>query len=236
MQSLPREYTSMTRLLRVLLWLLVFLAGSAALYVIYTVLHRFGQVLFLFGVGAILAYVLTPLVNGFRHVFISRWLAILMVYVFLIMSIALLAILLVTPFIQQSQGLVTNLQNPAPSSLETVGGFQATAQSIYGDLQADQQLIAIGQNPPPTQLSPTRQKIRTLQHQLLEIKLGSKPAGATVKQRNGQPEPQTQVPPRYTTASLVDVVKLNADFSQATATRPVNPTFINLATKDAAQT
>ena len=131
MQPRPRDWNPLLgRLLVVLAVLLVILAFFGVLYVIFAILHRFGQVIFLFGLGAILAYILTPLVNALQFVFRARWIAILGVYLALVAALALLAALLFTPFLQQSQALRNNLQNPAPTSLQAIGAIQTQVDAI----------------------------------------------------------------------------------------------------------
>src|SRR5437588_2799734 len=95
---------------RVLTILLVVLASFAILFVTASVLFRFTQAILLFVLGAIVAYILTPLVNQLETAFRARWLAIVVAYIMLAIALVTIAVLLFTPFVQQSQSLVDNMR------------------------------------------------------------------------------------------------------------------------------
>src|SRR5579859_1357916 len=105
---------------RILTVLLVILASYAILYITGSILLRFGQAIILFVLGAMTAYILTPLVNRLERAVRVRWLAIFFAYCGIAAFLFLLGVLLVTPFVQQAQSLVDNLHNPAGSSLRGI--------------------------------------------------------------------------------------------------------------------
>lgn len=215
MQPRPRDWNPLLgRLLVVLAVLLVILAFFGVLYVIFAILHRFGQVIFLFGLGAILAYILTPLVNALQFVFRARWIAILGVYLALVAALALLAALLFTPFLQQSQALRDNLQNPAPTSLQAIGAIQTQVDAIQTDIRQQRDAVDLGGKPPVSSVQDTNSRLAALQGSVRDLAAGHTPSPPPAK-AGEKAVPQTQVPPRYVRPLTASVDRLASDYQQA---------------------
>lgn len=211
---------------RILTILLVILASFALLYITFSILLRFTQVILLLVLGAIVAYVLSPLVNRLEQAFRFRWVAILFSYVLVAAGLFALSVLLFTPFVDQSQSLIDNLHNPSPNSLRTIVRVQNDAGDIQSRLRAQQADLDGSFS---TRLSPRRIKTVKLQIETLQRHIGNLQTGiisgtqhaARTTPLKGRPpanpEPQTRVPPSYVSNLRSPVQQLDADYSQATA-------------------
>src|ERR1700730_1074108 len=127
---------------RVLTILLVILASIALVYVVGTALLRFTHVLLIFVMGAIIAYVLTPVVNSLAVVLRVRILAIVFTYLLFAFVLFVIGVLLFTPFVQQSQSLVDNLHTPATGSLRSIRVVENISRNVQRDLAIQQGLVA----------------------------------------------------------------------------------------------
>jgi predicted PurR-regulated permease PerM len=108
------------RLAVILAALLVVLASLALLYIFIQVLQRCGNVLVLFTLGAIVAYVLNPGVNRATALLGRRWAGMLAVYAAVAAALAILMVLLFQPLLTQTSSLVTSLNSPSRASLRTL--------------------------------------------------------------------------------------------------------------------
>jgi predicted PurR-regulated permease PerM len=97
-------------------------------------LSRFRTEIFLFIIGAILAYLLAPLVRMIEHVVRKRWAAILSSYLLLFLLLGLFGFLLINPFISQARSLADNLQTPGAAKLQALVSVKQTAARIQSDL------------------------------------------------------------------------------------------------------
>jgi|GEM_PF-3766216 len=112
-----RDWQSILLRLAVLLAaLLIVLASFALLDIFFQVLRRFGNVVVLFTLGAIVAYVLHPAVNRATAMLAKRWAGMLAVYGGVTGSLAILTVLLFQPLLSQSSSLVSALHNPSARS------------------------------------------------------------------------------------------------------------------------
>jgi predicted PurR-regulated permease PerM len=216
---------------RILTILLVILAFCALLYIAGIVLFRFTHVIVLFVLGAITAYVLTPVVNALQTLFRLRWLAIFLSYLLVAGLLFAIGVMLVTPFVQQAQSLVDNLHAPVPGSLKTLGQSQSDMTLLQGQL-VNLKLVA---QPGATQGS--QSDIEQAEHQV-QVVLGRLTGPDMTDLRNGTlqatshasaacrargpekltpcPGPQTQVPPSYVKRVQNEVNLLNQDFQTVT--------------------
>jgi predicted PurR-regulated permease PerM len=212
---------------RILTILLVILAFCAILYITGLVLARFRQALLLFVLGAIAAYVLTPLVNRLERAFRFRWVAILFSYALVAVAIFALGLLMVTPFVQQAQSLVDNLHTPVQGSLKTIAHVQTDNNLLRADLVTLQQLAS----PEPSAGAANdveqarRQVIADLTTltgaDLTDLSNGTLIATSHYVREcrprapakiSACPQPQTQVPPSYVTRIRQQVQQLKADW------------------------
>lgn len=191
---------------RVLTVLLVVLAAYAVLYVTASVLLHFAHALLILVLGAMVAYVLTPLVNRLETIFRQRWIAIVAAYVVVAAVLISIAVLLFTPFIEQSRSLVDNLQTPTSGSLRTIERFQTSTLTLQRALASQQHQYARGGvGVPNSDSAHVTQLIATLQRELVDVKNGkiSGTSHVPVKPHStsgrlpSSPEPQTDVPVSY---------------------------------------
>src|SRR5438067_877527 len=129
---------------RILTILLVILTGYAVLYVTALVLSHFKHALFIFFMAGMLAYILTPLVNRLEVVVRLRWVAVLSSYVLVAVLLFALGILLVTPFIQQSQSLIDNLRTPSASTIAAVQRVRVDTTTLLHHLQGQKHRYLAG--------------------------------------------------------------------------------------------
>ena len=211
---------------RVLPMLLVVLAGYAILFVTASILLRFAQAILLFVTGAMVAYLLSPVVNRLTVAFRARWLAILISYLLMAAGLLTLVVFLFTPFIQQSQSFVDNLRNPSVSSLGTITVLEHHANVAYEDLRASQPAINASLSLRPESVQQLQNEIFRLEHDITNVKNGTlvgsgksqvykKPHAGTRQPPN--PPPQTQVPPSYVDPLETQVNNLIASVDAATS-------------------
>ncbi len=205
---------------RVLTILLVILASYAILYITGTILVRFAGAVFLFVLGAILAYILSPLVNRLELAFHARWLAILLSYLLVAAALLGLAVMLFSPFVQQSQSLIDNLHNPSSSSMERVGRIQHDAISLRTILDHQRHQVLSGGSISKTGVSQTSARVDSLAAELRTLLRkgplrAPKPRQqANARQRGAAPPLQTRVPPSYVNSVLAPLLRVKANYDQ----------------------
>jgi predicted PurR-regulated permease PerM len=209
---------------RVLVILLVILSAYAVLYITGVVLDRFRHVIVIFVLGAMTAYVLTPLVNRLEGLVRVRWLAILASYVLLAAALAALSVFLFTPFIEQSQSLVDNLHTPSASSLQNMVTVQCGARVVERDLQnRTEAAICGGTLLPAGNGDRLGEDVASLQSALTALKnavvsgysRGHEPTHTPHGTLPPNPGPQTPVPPSYWKPIAVQVQSLATAVSNA---------------------
>lgn len=220
---------------RILTILLVILAAYAILYVTGSVLARFRHVIVIFVLGALTAYVLTPLVNRLEVAFRVRWIAILLSYVMLASLLVTLAIFLVTPFIQQSQALVDNLQFPSAGSLQTIVRVQCAARQIEHDVNHGNGFTCGGLTFGKSSVTSTSADIVKMQNAIADLRTGtlSGPLKGSRAITKGQrlppnPQPQTRVPPSYVKRIESEANKLQASYRDAVDVARITVTPLQL--------
>lgn len=228
---------------RTLLILGTILASLALLYAAQAILSRFAQALLLFVLGAIVAYVLTPMVNGLQGIFRQRWIAILCAYLAFAVALVSLAVMLFTPFIQQSQSLVDNLRTPAAGSLQTIARVDAQAGALRRRLLAEEGVVHARGSLGATDIAADRRALANLQRAVTDLKHGtlsglSHPRYHTSKSGGNRlspnPEPQTLVPPSYVLPISTELRRLMTAYSGAVVDRrAVDPALFRQAVQHA---
>lgn len=227
---------------RILTILLVVLASYAILYITGTVLVRFRHALFIFVMGAIVAYLLAPVVNRLESVVRVRWIAILIAYLSLASLLLALGYLLFTPFILQSQSLIDNLHNPSTGSLETVTRVECLARQVNRDLRDSGGISTCGGALyQPGTHGATAADLARLQKAVVDLKSGTIFARRGTRHplvKSGRqppnPEPQTQVPPSYVSPIDVQVQEIGTSLQMATnASANFDPAGAALALRQA---
>lgn len=210
---------------RILTILLVILASWAVLYIAGSILLRFKQAFFLFVLGAITAYILTPLVNRLEAAFRLRWLAILLSYALIAVGLFALGVLLFTPFLQQAQSLVDNLHNPSSGSLRTIVQVEKDTSQVHRNIKAERQVVTVVGGLPQARITLTRAAIQKVQRDISDLKNGtvsglshtvSVPSQQTPGKVPPNPQPQTQVPPGYVAEITGSVNALASAYTTAT--------------------
>lgn len=125
------------RLLSILIVLGTLLSALAIIALfsdLLALLGRFHSELFLFLFGALLAYLIAPLVHLLQRVVRVRWAAVLGAYLLLFLTLVAVGFLLINPFISQARSLVQNLQNPPPSSLHQFDSVSTASIRVQTDI------------------------------------------------------------------------------------------------------
>lgn len=224
---------------RTLLILGTILASLALLYAAESILSRFAQAILLFVLGAIVAYILTPVVNGLQGVFRTRWIAILFTYFVFAIGLISIAIMLFTPFIQQSQSLVDNLRTPASGSLQTIVQVDTQANALRRTLLSEQKRIERQGTLSTSAVAHNRTALKNLQRAVTDLKHGTlsglaHPRYHAVKSGSNRlppnPEPQTKVPPSYVLPISNDLRLLTSEYNSAIQNRAeINPILFQQA-------
>lgn len=234
---------------RILTILLVILAAIALVYISISVLQRFASAIVLFIVGALVAYVMTPLVNRLTNAFHFRWLAILIGYGMVAAGFLAVGVLLFTPFIQQSQSLVNNLHNPSPASVVRIATVRREAVYLQGILKAQQRQVARGQGISAQRIRGLQTTVRTLQRNVHDIATGASGTGNTkhptarganspiAGRSPASPPPTIGVPPSYTAQLAAAAGQLSIDYRQllgaTSSPAGIDPALIKRVSSDA---
>lgn len=237
---------------RILTILLVILAAIALLYISILILERFASVIVLLVVGALVAYVMTPLVNRLTNAFHFRWLAILLAYGMVAVGFFAVGVLLFTPFIQQSQSLVNNLHNPSPASVARIAIVRSDAMHLERVLKTQQVRAGRGQRVNAAQIRALQPTVQTLERNVREIASGASGTGRAKRptargatplsggRSPASPPPSIRVPPSYTAPIVSAAGQLSNDYSQLLATMAssvlIDPGIIGRAVADAQHT
>lgn len=158
-------------------------------------LSRFSSEIYLFILGAILAYLMAPLVNLAQNLVRKRWAAVLCSYLLVLVVLIGFAVMLINPFISQAQSLVGNLHNPSSGSL----GPLRQARTEITRVQSD--LATVGESP-----GKTKGDIASLVQQVTDLTAAKAPEGAI------------SLPPSYVGPLATQVHLLQTDYTEATAT------------------
>src|SRR5665213_457411 len=138
----PRSLTTLIRVFTILGLLLIVLTVVTLLDDALGLLDRFRLELYLFLLGALLAYLMAPAVRLLQRGLRKRWAAVLGAYVLLFAAVLLFGALLLTPFITQAQSLVKGLRNPSTASLAGLQTVQRDLTAIQAELSAQQRLLS----------------------------------------------------------------------------------------------
>ncbi|MGH2388520.1 MAG: AI-2E family transporter [Chloroflexota bacterium] len=202
----PRNLTTLIRVFTILGVLLILLVVVALLNDIFGLLNRFRLGLYLFLLGALLAYLMAPAVRLLRRAVRKRWAAVLGAYILLFAVVLLFGALLLTPFITQAQSLVKGLRNPSTASLAGLQIVQRDLTAIQTELAAQQRLLAGGQPILQQQSRKTQTDIAALVHDTANLTVDTH-----------QPAVET-IPPSYADPIAAAVRRLQAAFEQVTTT------------------
>jgi predicted PurR-regulated permease PerM len=197
--------------------LLIVLAVLALLGDILGLLDRFRSELYLFIIGALLAYFMAPAVHILQRMLRIKWAAVLGAYLLLFAGVLLFGALLLTPFISQAQSLVKNLRNPSAASLAPLHTVQSDVAGVQTDLRAQQSRLGSGGPILLQQVQHTQSDITRLAQQVSSLTTG--------KTRQGQ----APIPPSYANTLVAPVNQLRAAYGQGTTTIDANRLASSLA-------
>jgi predicted PurR-regulated permease PerM len=206
----PRSLATLIRVFTILGVLLIVLTVVTLLDDALGLLDRFRLELYLFLLGALLAYLLAPAVRLLQHVVRKRWAAVLGAYVLLFAAVLLFGALLLTPFITQAQSLVKGLRNPSTASLAGLQTVQHDLTTIQAELNAQQRLLTAGQPILEQQSRKTQTDIAALVHDTSNLTVDThKPSVETL-------------PPSYAKIVVAAARQLQTTFGQVTTTIDTN--------------
>lgn len=208
-------------LLIVLVTLLIVLAAFVLLGDVLGVLGKFRQAVLMFLGGAILAYLMAPLVRVIQVGLRSRALSIAVSYLVLFAALVLLGVLLVNPFVSQARSLQSNLRSPAGSSLSSLQSLQRQAAALNRELTSQLNTVTVGQSVSPNDIRRTQTDISQFGVALAAV--------SSAPSRSGQ----TTIPPSYVKSISAELQHLRTDYSKwQTSTQLVDVSDISQATRD----
>ncbi len=143
----PDRPQNLATLIRVFIVLGVLLIAQTSLGLLSDVLglfDRFRSVLYLFVIGALLAYLMAPAVHMLQRVVRKQWAAVIGAYLLLLACALGFGALLLTPFVSEAKDLIKNLENPSKSSLVRLLTVKNDYAAIVADVTAVQDRIAAG--------------------------------------------------------------------------------------------
>lgn len=185
----------------VLVVLLVIVNSLNLLGDVSSLLSRFEEQTVLFVLGALVAYLMSPLVQLAQRGVRARWAAIAGSYILLFLIVIVLGILLVNPFIHQARSLVNNLRNPAAANLQQFRTIRMETIKIQTTIGSQQQLVSNGLTISTQTELQTQATIRSLQLDLSALSPSSLP-------KRGQ----TQIPPSFVTPVQTQVNRLDSAY------------------------
>lgn len=226
--------TILLRLSVVLAALLIVLAALALLYVVIQVLQRFGGVLVLFVIGAILAYVLNPAVNRVTARVGKRWAGTLIVYVGFAAALALVGVLVFEPLVTQSSSLVNALNSPSTRSLRALSRIAGEATAIRSELRGQRTAVVAGHPVSQSGIQHVETGIAALQGDVsaLQAPPASSPSHAGAN-RTTSPATRTRIPPSYLRPLQTSIAALAADYGRPTAGEPPSAASLTRSLSDA---
>jgi predicted PurR-regulated permease PerM len=213
-----RDWQSiLLRLAVILAALLVVLASLVLLSIFFQVLQRFGNVVVLFTLGAIVAYVLNPAVNRATAMLGKRWAGMLAVYGGVMAFLVILAVLLFQPLLTQSSSLMSALRNPSAGSLRTLDQVTNQANLIGNELRSQELIAATGGAIPNSRAHRVQADIAAVQNDLAALETG--PARSVPDQggrrHDTAPQLQIRIPPSYLAPLQAATATLASDYGRA---------------------
>lgn len=167
------------------------------------ILDRFQHEIYLFVFGALIAYLLVPLVNLVQRATRRRWAAIAGSYLLLFLALVLVGVLLLNPIVSQVQSLVTNLHDPTPANLQGLQKVRSSTRSIETALQNEQQMATRGRWVSQHSQKETQEQILALQRHLLALSMTT------------PPREEIQIPPSYVRPIQASVQKMATAYETA---------------------
>jgi len=197
--------------------LLILLVSLVLLYILLQVLLRFGNVLALFILGALVAYILNPAVTWIAARAGKRWVGALLVYAGAAATLAVLALLLLQPLVNESSSLIQALRNPTAGSTQALSRVSDRSRAVGGELQAQRVLAREGAPIPLKRVNQIQTAVAGIQDELTA--LGAAPVHArahtSAAKRNENVKPQIEVPPSYLAPLQASIAALGADYRRA---------------------
>lgn len=210
---------TLIRVFTILGVLLIVLAMLALLGDILGLLDRFRSELYLFVIGALLAYLMAPAVRILQRVLRLQWAAVLAAYLLLFAGVLLFGALLLTPFISQAHSLVENMRNPSATSLAPLHAVQSDLTAVQEDLHTQQSRLGSGGPILQREVQQTQTDIARVVRQVSSLTTGKSP-----------------IPPSYANPLVTPVDQLQATYGQTTATIDADRLANALAAANAAAT
>ena len=137
MSIIPKSFAKFTEA-RILLWLLILIAGTYLLSLFWGIIAGFADIFLLLGLSFLLAFILEPLVNIFEKKKLNRITSALLVYACLTIVIILFALFLIPELLNQLSTLATTL----PAYFATAPTWAAKFQDFIVNTLSNSIVIA----------------------------------------------------------------------------------------------
>src|ERR1035437_4993400 len=148
----PQGQPMLIRIFAILGLLLIALAVVALLSDVLSLLDRFRPEIYLFLLGALLAYLMAPIVRLFHRLLRVHVAAVLASYLLLFAAVLMFGALLLTPFVSQAQSLVKNMQSPSASTLARLHLVESDLFRTQAALHTQQRVLNSGRPIPADQV------------------------------------------------------------------------------------
>ncbi len=202
----PDQPQNLGLLIRVLIVLAVLLIAQTLLGLLSDVLglfDRFRAVLYMFLIGALLAYLMAPAVRLLQHVVRKHWAAVIGAYILLFACALGFGFLLLTPFVSEAKDLIKNLENPAKSSLVRLVAVKNDYAAVLTNVSAQQSAIAVSHPVSIDQIRSTESALATLVHDASVLTVDQTPDGVVA------------IPPSYANPILASARQVQAAYGSA---------------------
>ena len=202
----PDQPQNVGMLVRVFIVLGVLLIAQTTLGLLGDILllfDRFRSVLYLFVIGALLAYLMAPAVRMLQHVVRKQWAAVICAYLLLFACALGFGALLLTPFVSEAKDLIKNLENPSKSSLVRLLAVKNDYTTVVAGVNAQAERIALGQPVPVDIVQQTQSVLATLVHDASVLTIEKTPDGVVA------------IPPSYANPLVATARQLQSAYRPA---------------------
>jgi predicted PurR-regulated permease PerM len=214
--------TLLVRLAVILAALLVVLAAFALFYIFVRIVQKFGNVVVLFTLGAIVAYMLNPAVNRATAMMGKRSMGILAVYGGVVATLTLLTFLLFQPLVNQSSSLVDALRNPSAASMHALSMAGAETSAVAAEVQSQKGIAMVGRPIGLVRVQRANAAIAALQASVAALERSSAPVPTEKDHGEALPQLQVQIPRTYRASLEAATSALVRDYHAVVPTRGTN--------------
>jgi len=197
----PQNVGLLVRILIVLGVLLIAQTALGLLSDILLVLDRFRSELYLFLIGALLAYLMAPAVRLLQTVVRAHWVAVIGAYLMLFACALGFGALLLTPFVSQAKDLIKTLETPAKSSLVRLASVKTDYTYVLAHVTLQQTETSAGEGVTIGEVQETQSALATLVHDASILTVEKTPDGVVA------------IPPSYANPIVTSALQVQSAYA-----------------------